>query len=317
MQNLRFIDLFAGIGGIRLGFEDKETKCVFSSEWDKFSQKTYEANFGEVPHGDITQIDAKDIPNHDILLAGFPCQPFSKIGKREGFKNATQGTLFFDIVRILEYHRPAAFLLENVTGILSDDSGKTIQVIMGALDELGYDVNYKILNSANFGLAQNRRRVIFVGFAKEFNIDFQYPVGNAKKVPISDILEFGVEGYGISEHLQKNYLFKKDDGRPQIVDHNSQIQVNTLVASYHKIQRITGTFVKDGSTGLRLLSKNECLKLQGFPLEFSIPVSRTQMYRQLGNSVSIPVIKAIADEIKRILREKMMNCEAQQLVFQI
>lgn len=317
MDKIRFIDLFAGIGGIRLGFEDEQTECVFSSEWDKFSQKTYEANFGEVPHGDITEIEASDIPKHDILLAGFPCQPFSKIGKREGFKNATQGTLFFDIVRILDHHKPAAFLLENVTGILSDDGGKTIQVIMGALDELGYDASYEILNSADFGLAQNRRRVLFVGFLKELNVDFQYPVGNSKKVPISDILEFGIEGYGISEHLQKSYLFKKDDGKPQIVDSESMIQANTLVASYHKIQRITGTFVKDGSTGLRLLSKNECLKLQGFPLDFSIPVSRTQMYRQLGNSVSIPVVKAVADEMKKILREKMQECENQQLVLPI
>ena len=135
MSKIKFIDLFSGIGGIRLGFEDKNTECVFSSEWDKFAQKTYEENFGEVPHGDITQIKTKDIPEHDILLAGFPCQPFSKIGKREGFKNATQGTLFFDVLRILEYHQPRAFLLENVTGILTIDEGKTIQVIMGALDK--------------------------------------------------------------------------------------------------------------------------------------------------------------------------------------
>ena len=175
MKKLKFIDLFAGVGGIRLGFQDEHTECVFSSEWDKFSQKTYEANFNEVPHGDITQIEAKDIPNHDILLAGFPCQPFSKIGKREGFKNATQGTLFFDVVRILDYHKPSAFLLENVTGILNDDGGKTIQGVMGALNELGYDASYEILNSADFGLAQNRRRVIFVGFLKELKVNFNYP----------------------------------------------------------------------------------------------------------------------------------------------
>lgn len=304
MKKLKFIDLFAGIGGIRLAFEDADTECVFSSEWDKFAQKTYEANYGEVPAGDITEIDEKDIPVHDILLAGFPCQPFSKIGKREGFKNATQGTLFFDIVRILEHHKPKAFLLENVTGILSDDNGKTIQVIMGALDELGYDADYQILNAADFGLPQNRRRVFFVGFLKELDINFEYPLGNSeKKVPVSDILEKGIDGYEISEHLQKSYLFKKEDGKPQVVDSNSNIQVNTLVASYHKIQRVTGTFVKDGKTGLRLLSKNECLKLQGFPLDFVIPVSRTQMYRQLGNSVSVPVVRAVADNIKKALRE--------------
>lgn len=309
MEKLRFIDLFAGIGGIRLGFEDENTECVFSSEWDKFSQKTYAANFGVVPNGDITKIDASQIPKHDILLAGFPCQPFSKIGKREGFKNATQGTLFFDVVRILDYHKPKAFLLENVTGILSDDGGKTIQVIMGALEELGYDAQYQILNSADFGLPQNRRRVYFVGFLKELNIRFEYPTGNSEvKVPISDILEKGMEGYSISKHLQQSYLFKKDDGKPQIVDGDSNIQVNTLVASYHKIQRITGTFVKDGETGLRLFTKNECLQLQGFPLDFEIPVSRTQMYRQLGNSVSVPVIKAIANNIKKELESVSQKC---------
>lgn len=310
MRNLQFIDLFAGIGGIRLGFEDDNTECVFSSEWDKFSQKTYEANFGEIPQGDITEIEAKDIPKHDILLAGFPCQPFSKIGKREGFKNATQGTLFFDVVRILDYHKPKAFLLENVTGILSDDNGKTIQVIMGALEELGYDAKYEILNSADFGLPQNRRRVIFVGFLKELNTNFEYPKGNRDvKIPISDILESGMEGYSISKHLQQSYLFKKEDGKPQIVDSNSSIQVNTLVASYHKIQRITGTFVRDGETGLRLFTKNECLQLQGFPLDFQIPVSRTQMYRQLGNTVSVPVIKAVADEMKKELERVSVQCQ--------
>lgn len=302
MDKIKFIDLFSGIGGIRLGFEDENTECVFSSEWDKFAQKTYEANFGEVPHGDITQIEAKDIPAHDILLAGFPCQPFSKIGKREGFKNATQGTLFFDVLRILEYHKPKAFLLENVTGILTIDEGKTIHTIMGALDEAGYNTTYQVLNSADFGLPQNRRRVYFVGFLKELDINFQYPIGDPyNRVPISSVLESNVDGYEISEHLQNTYLFKKDDGKPQIVDENSDFQANTLVATYHKIQRITGTFVRDGKTGLRLLSENECKALQGFPENFKVPVSRTQMYRQFGNSVAVPVVKLIADEMKRNL----------------
>lgn len=318
MTNLKFIDLFAGIGGIRLGFEDERTKCVFSSEWDKFSQKTYQENFGEMPYGDITEINEKDIPDHDILLAGFPCQPFSIIGKREGFKNATQGTLFFDVLRILEEKKPKAFLLENVVGILRDDNGKTMQVIMGALREIGYTVTYEILNSADFGLPQNRRRVIFVGFLNELEIDFEYPTGNGKsKTPISAILERNMEGYSISEHLQKSYLYKKDDGKPQVIDFDSDIQVNTLVASYHKIQRITGTFVKDGETGLRLFTKNECLALQGFPKDFKIPVSRTQMYRQLGNSVSVPVIKAVADKMKIELSRCANKCQMQQMKMKI
>lgn len=302
MKNINIIDLFAGIGGIRLAFEDEHTNCVFSSEWDKFSQKTYEANFGEIPHGDITDINAYDIPEHDILLAGFPCQPFSKIGRREGFKNATQGTLFFDILRILEFHKPKAFLLENVTGLLQNDNGRTIEIIIKSLEEQGYNVQIKVYNSADFGLPQNRRRVYIVGFSKELNIDFQFPKEPNVFKPISSILEKDVEGYEISERLQKSYLFKKDDGKPQIVDASSNIQANTLVATYHKIQRITGTFVKDGKTGLRLLTKNECLQMQGFPLDFKIPVSRTQMYRQLGNTVSIPVVRLIASEMKKCIR---------------
>lgn len=302
MKSIKFIDLFAGIGGIRLAFEDKHTNCVFSSEWDKFSQKTYEANFGEIPCGDITNINASDIPEHDILLAGFPCQPFSKIGRREGFKDATQGTLFFDILRILEFHKPKAFLLENVTGLLQNDNGRTIEIIIKSLEEQGYNVQIKVYNSADFGLPQNRRRVYIVGFSKELNIDFKFPKEPNIFKPISSILEKNVEGYEISERLQQSYLFKKDDGKPQIVDCNSNIQANTLVATYHKIQRITGTFVKDGKTGLRLLTKNECLQMQGFPLDFKIPVSRTQMYRQLGNTVSVPVVQAIANEMKKCIR---------------
>ncbi|MBM0867005.1 DNA cytosine methyltransferase [Staphylococcus auricularis] len=302
MKSIKFIDLFAGIGGIRLAFEDKHTNCVFSSEWDKFSQKTYEANFGEIPCGDITNINASDIPEHDILLAGFPCQPFSKIGSRKGFKDATQGTLFFDILRILEFHKPKAFLLENVTGLLQNDNGRTIEIIIKSLEEQGYNVQMKIYNSADFGLPQNRRRVYIVGFSSELNIDFQFPKEPNVFKPISSILEKDVEGYEISERLQKSYLFKKDDGKPQIVDTSSNIQANTLVATYHKIQRITGTFVKDGKTGLRLLTKNECLQMQGFPLDFKIPVSRTQMYRQLGNTVSVPVVQTIANEMKKCIR---------------
>lgn len=303
MDTLKFIDLFAGIGGTRLGFEDMFTQCVFSAEWDKFAAQTYEANFGEKPAGDVTKIDASEIPEHDILLAGFPCQPFSTIGKREGFKNETQGTLFFDILRILEYHSPSMFLLENVPGILTIDSGRTMQTIMGALDEIGYDVRYEILDAADFGLPQRRKRVYFVGFLKELEVDFEYPEPTVTEhTPISAILDDpDVEGYEISKHLQETYLFKKDDGRPQIVDQNSDELANTLVSTYHKIQRLTGTFVKGGKTGLRLFTKNEIKALQGFPKNFKLPVSRTQAYRQLGNAVAVPVVKAIADNMKQAL----------------
>lgn len=301
-NEIKFIDLFAGIGGIRQAFEDDKTKAVFSSEWDKFAQQTYEANYGEVPEGDITKVDEADIPAHDLLLAGFPCQPFSNIGKREGFDHLTQGTLFFDILRILKHHRPKMFLLENVTGLLTIQSGQTMDLIISSLQDLNYNVFYEVLDAQNFGVAQVRKRVIIVGFQEEMSVDnFFFPMGNPdNKVPVGDILEDNPDGYTISKHLQENYLFKKDDGKPQIIDQDSTEQAKTLVATYHKIQRLTGTFVKGGETGLRLLSELECKRLMGFPDDFEIPVSRTQMYRQFGNSVVVPMIKAVADEMKDI-----------------
>jgi DNA (cytosine-5)-methyltransferase 1 len=297
-NELTFIDLFAGIGGIRKGFESSRTKCVFSSEWDKYAQKTYQANYGDLPYGDITQINAKDIPNHDILLAGFPCQPFSTIGKRQGFEHATQGTLFFDVLRILKYHMPKMFLLENVQGLLTIQNGETFKIILNCLSEAGYDVYHELMNAKDFGLPQTRKRVIIVGFRKDLNIkDFEFPKSAGKTTYINEILEDNPSGYSISKHLQQSYLFKKDDGRPQIVDKSSEIQIKTFCASYHKIQRLTGTFVKGGETGLRLLSELECKRLMGFPDDFKFPVSRTQMYRQIGNSVCVPMIRAVAKKM--------------------
>lgn len=303
MLNLKFIDLFAGIGGIRQGFEDEHTTCVFSSEWDKFSAQTYEANYGEKPFGDITQIDEKDIPPHDVLLAGFPCQPFSNIGKREGFEHSTQGTLFFDVLRILTHHMPKMFLLENVPGLLTIQNGETFQIILKSLEDLGYSVFYEVLDAQNFGLAQVRKRVVIAGFHPDLKVhSFAFPVGDKdSRVPVSSILEDNPKGYSISKHLQDSYLFKKDDGKPQIVDKASDNQVKTLVASYHKIQRLTGTFVKGGETGIRLFSELECKRLMGFPDDFIIPVSRTQMYRQMGNSVAVPMMRAVADAMKEEL----------------
>ena len=300
-KELTFIDLFAGIGGIRKGFEDSDTKCVFSSEWDKYAAKTYEANYGEIPKGDITKIDVNDIPDHDVLLAGFPCQPFSNIGRREGFAHETQGTLFFDVLRILKKKRPKMFLLENVKGLLTNDKGNTFRIIMKNLNELDYSIFYKVLDAQNFGLPQRRERVVIVGFRDDLGVnEFEFPNGNpSKKVPINSILEHNPSGYSVSEHLQESYLFKKDDGRPQLVDFNSTCQVNTLCASYHKIQRLTGTFVKDGETGIRMFSELELKRLMGFPDNFIVPVSRTQMYRQFGNSVAVPMMKEVASAMKK------------------
>lgn len=303
-----FIDLFAGIGGMRIAFESSGGKCVFSSEWDKFAQRTYEWNFGERPHGDITKINARDIPDFDVLLAGFPCQPFSSIGRREGFGHRTQGTLFHDIARIIDEKSPRSFLLENVEGLESHDGGKTIKVIENTLRRLGYATDRRVLDAADYGVPQHRRRTYIVGF-RDHSSDKAFPLiwpkESKNRQGIGQFVEIDVRGHSISKHLQRVYIFKKDDGRPEIIDQKSAEPVKTLCASYHKIQRLTGTFVRDGGTGLRLLTESECRAIMGFPKWFEIPedVSRTQMYRQFGNSVAVPVVKRIAKAMVRVLNE--------------
>lgn len=294
-----FIDLFAGIGGFRMALQNCGGECVFSSEWDESAKQTYFANYGEVPFGDITKINISNIPDFDILAGGFPCQPFSSIGKREGFKHKTQGTLFFYIAEIIKNKQPKAFILENVTGLLTHDSGKTYETIIDVLEhELEYKVFPKVLNSADFGVPQERKRLYFVGFRKDIKCEeYKLPEGDGRRVGIGQFVEKDAHGPVISEHLQKSYIFKKDDGHPEIIDSNSDFPVKTLCASYHKIQRITGTFVRGGDTGLRLLTENECKAIMGYPKNFIIPVSRTQMYHQFGNSVAVPVIEKLAESI--------------------
>ncbi len=305
----RFIDLFAGVGGMRIAFEDAGGTCVFSSEWDKDSQKTYAANFGEIPHGDITKIEASEIPDFDVLLAGFPCQPFSSIGQRAGFKHETQGTLFYDVLRIVQEKRPAAFLLENVVGLINHDKGKTFEIIKKTLVHENYEVFFKVLDSSDYEVPQIRKRIYIVGFNKKLfskEPQFFWPTPSKNKVGIGQFVESGIEDRSISEHLQSTYIYKKDDGRPQIISASSDFPVKTLVATYHKIQRLTGTFVADGPTGLRLLSTNECKAIMGFPKEFKIPVSRTQMYRQMGNSVAVPVVRAVARQMVATLISELI-----------
>ncbi|MDJ0508628.1 MAG: DNA (cytosine-5-)-methyltransferase [Crocosphaera sp.] len=306
-KTINFIDLFAGIGGMRIGFSRSFSHCVFSSEWDKYAQKTYQINFGEQPFGDINSIYPQDIPDHDILIGGFPCQPFSTIGKREGFLHETQGNLFYNIAQILHAKKPFCFLLENVPGLVTHDRGKTFNIILKTLDSLNYDVRYTILDAALFNLPQIRERIYLVGFCREYlkkRVNFTFPIGQKNNVFIDQFIETNIEGYSISKHLQRTYLFKKDDGRPQIVDQTSKVKVKTFVSTYHKIQRLTGTFVRDGKTGLRLLSENECKAIMGLPKDFQFRVSRTQMYRQIGNSVAIPVIHQIAERIYDILKQQ-------------
>lgn len=297
---------------MRIAFESVGGKCVFSSEWDKYAQRTYEWNFGETPHGDITQIEAEVIPDFDVLLAGFPCQPFSSIGRREGFGHPTQGTLFHDIVRILGAKEPKAFLLENVEGLETHDSGNTIRVIEEALRAMGYVIDRRVLDAADFGVPQHRRRTYIVGFREEV-VGGEFPMTWPKQMRsrrgVGSIIERGVKGHSISKHLQRVYIYKKNDGRPEVVDCRSTEPVKTLCASYHKIQRLTGTFVRDGETGLRLLTANECKGIMGFPSWFEIPqnVSRTQMYRQFGNSVAVPVVKRIAKALAECISSADAN----------
>lgn len=296
---------------MRIGFESAGGRCVFSSEWDIHAQRTYSHNFGESPCGDITKIPSREIPKFDVLLAGFPCQPFSSIGRREGFSHETQGTLFDDILRILDEKRPSAFLLENVEGLETHDNGNTIRVIMDALEKK-YVVQRRLLDSADFGVPQRRRRTYIIGFLRtKFGRDFpmHWPEGSGETADIGDHIEQNVQNHSISKHLQKVYLFKTADGRPEIVSRDTRGPVKTLCASYHKIQRLTGTFVKDGATGYRLLTKAECRAIMGFPKWFEVPdsVSRTQMYRQFGNSVAVPVIKELANAMARAMRRGQLN----------
>lgn len=300
-DNIRFtfIDLFAGIGGFRMALQNVGGECLFSSEWDESAQKTYYENYGDVPFGDITKIDPNFIPDFDVLTGGFPCQPFSSIGKREGFRHRTQGTLFFYIAEIIRVKHPRAFILENVPGLLTHEEGKTYETIMDVLqNELNYKVYPKVLNSADFGVPQERKRLYFIGFRNDIDTtNYQIPEGTGEKVGIGKFVETEAHGPCISEHLQKSYIFKKDDGHPQIIDSNSDFPVKTLCASYHKIQRITGTFVRGGDTGLRLLTENECKAIMGYPKDFRVPVSRTQMYHQFGNSVAVPVVQRLAESV--------------------
>ncbi|MGM0924042.1 MAG: DNA (cytosine-5-)-methyltransferase [Bacillota bacterium] len=299
------IDLFAGIGGIRFAFQKQGGHCVFTSEWDKFASKTYRANFGDEPHGDITQINEADIPDHNILLAGFPCQAFSLAGLKQGFED-TRGTLFFDIARILSEKRPDAFLLENVKNLRTHDKGKTFAKIKQTLEQLDYTFEAKVLRAADFGIPQNRERIFMVGFNKRKGgelVPFKFPTPPCTPTRLGDILQKGAdEKYTISDRLYKGHLRRKEmhkqkgNGFGFSLFNKESKYTNTLSARYYK----------DGSEILidqgegknpRKLTPSECKSLQGFPKEFIIPVSDTQAYKQFGNSVTVPVVEAIAKEM--------------------
>lgn len=313
-----FIDLFAGIGGIRLAFQNLGGQCVFTSEWDKFSKQTYDANFGEVPFGDITKINEENIPDHDILVAGFPCQPFSiagvskknSLGRAHGFLDATQGTLFFDVARIIEYKRPKAFLLENVKNLVSHDKGNTFKVIKETLDKIGYNIHFKVIDGKHF-VPQHRERIIIVGFDKnQFNSEesFEFPIMPQDKFSIKDILEDNVDPkYTLSDKLW-NYLqeyAKKHKAKGNgfgfgLTDLNGISR--TLSARYYKDG--AEILIPQEGKNPRRLTPRECARLQGFPDNFIIPVSDNQAYKQFGNSVVSPLFQAIGKEIINSIKKQ-------------
>lgn len=305
MKQLKFIDLFAGIGGIRIPFDELGCKCVFSSEWDAQAATTYEANFGSRPAGDITKIEAKSIPRHDILLGGFPCQAFSIIGKMRGFAD-TRGTLFFDVARILDYHRPRAILLENVKQLVSHDGGKTFKVILETLASLGYHVKYKILNALDFGVPQRRERVIIVGFqdprkAARFEFDFEnvpYDLRNILE-PDSKVDKSLFASPMIAAKRQASVV-GKDVIYPSIWHENKSKNISVL--PYSCALRTGASYNYLLVNGIRRPSSRELLRLQGFPDTYKIVVSHSEIRRQTGNSVCVPMIRAVATRMMEVLR---------------
>lgn len=304
-EKVRIIDLFAGIGGIRLGFEQAfgDVECVFTSEIDKFAIETYKANFGdENIYGDITQVSMADIPEHDILLAGFPCQPFSQAGLKKGF-NDTRGTLFFDIERILLERKPKAFLLENVKQLRGHDKGNTLKVILEHLHNAGYKTYVNVLAAKDFGVPQNRERIYIIGFL-DYDVEFEFPQPLKKQTKVGDILEKSVdEKYTISDKLwqghQRRKLAHKNKGNGfgyGLVNAHSTY-TNTISARYYKDG--SEILIEQKGKNPRKLTPREAARLQGFPEEYKInAVSDNQLYKQFGNSVCVPAIKAIAEQIQ-------------------
>ncbi len=330
MNSFKFIDLFAGIGGFRVALDRLGLKCVFSSDNDSYCQKVYYDNFGEMPFGDITQINAKDIPNFDILTAGFPCQPFSYAGRLLGFEDKVRGTLFFDVVRILKEKKPKMFILENVKGLKSHNNGETVKTIENTVKELGYTIHTKVLSSYDFGLPQYRERWYCVGFLN--NVSFEFPQGNKRGSILRDIIdeEGNFEDLKLSQFDidRINFHFKSKDKRVQ--HDNSKYAPNTKkgkygVFSYMKpdgtlrfhvgdtaktqiqeayfvsLESAAPTIIAAREPKLwdlkRRMSVNECRRLQGFPEWFKFNVSNQQAKRQLGNAVSVPVVEAVAKKM--------------------
>jgi DNA (cytosine-5)-methyltransferase 1 len=297
---LRTIDLFAGIGGMRLGFEHIGGQCVFSSELDEDAKETYQANFGERPHGDITQIAPESIPDHDILLAGFPCQPFSIIGARKGFAD-TRGTLFFNIEQILKAKRPRAVLLENVKQFKTHNQGHTFATVVESMKVLGYNVHAKVLNALDYGVCQRRERTFIVGFQDD--VPFAFPEPSAQRPTLAEILEPDdavSPSLWASEAIREKRLARAarqglETFRPSIWHENLAGQIG--IFGYSCALRANASYNYMLVNGERRPTGRELLRLQGFPDSFKIAVKHTAIRKQAGNSVAVPVIRALAGQM--------------------
>ena len=303
-----FIDLFCGIGGFRLALEAVGAKCVFSCDKDRQARKTYQANFGEEPEGDITTIAADSIPDFNILCGGFPCQPFSIAGKQIGFKD-TRGTLFFEIARIIKAKQPEVVFLENVPNLARHDNGNTLRVILDTLDGLGYNVHYQVLNAAYYGVPQIRKRIYFVCFRKDLQVDFSFPKPTFEDVAVEDYLEENVDE---KYYLDINSItFYKPDTDVRQLDTYRMGYIGSI-SQGRRVYGVKGcapTFVVSargpaGSTEayyingrVRRLTPYEVKRIMGFPDNFIFPVKEGRIYQQLGNSVAVPVVRMIAEKI--------------------
>jgi DNA (cytosine-5)-methyltransferase 1 len=336
LQNYNFIDLFAGIGGFHLALNSMGANCVFASEWDKYAAATYQENFHLKPFGDITQIKEKDIPKHDILCGGFPCQAFSISGKQKGFED-TRGTLFFDIARIVDHHKPKVLFLENVKNLAIHDEGKTIKTIIKTLEELEYSVFTKVLNSSNFGLPQNRERIYIVAFHKTLKSEtFKFPIPPNNPVCLEHILENEPKNAKIIERndtvIYKNYSVSKSlfseiellnkpiqigkvnkGGQGERIYHTLGHAI-TLSAYGGGVGSKTGLYLINGK--IRKLSPRECARVQGFPDKFILNSSDIQTYKQFGNSVSVNVLQHILIEIDKVFKtNEIVNVNKQEIEY--
>lgn len=332
MKQYKAIDLFAGIGGIRLGFENafgKNIKTVYASEWDEFANKTYKANFKDNFDiaGDITKVDEKDIPEFDICLAGFPCQAFSMAGKHGGFNDdyhgRCRGTLFLDVVRICDYHKPKVIFCENVKGLTVHDKGRTFKVIKSAFEEIGYTVFEKVLNSKDFGVPQNRERIYLVCFRNDLGItEFNFPTGTDNTRTIRDILDpapvpskyylSDVYMQTLIEHRARHeaaghgfgYVIRNLDGISGTIVCGGMGREGNLIKDEREHSMIPTTHIKGeiNKDSIRKMTPREWARLQGFPDDFKLELADTHLYKQFGNSVTVSVIEAIAREIKEVLR---------------